>query len=446
MSFKRVTDLVPAYLELPTIDEMNARTAALQASHDPLVKIRRIGQSRDGEPIELISIGQGRRQALLVGTPHPNEPIGCLTIEFLVDRLLADQQLRDELDYTWHFIKSIEPDGLRLNEGWLKQPLDPGSYLENFYRPAFDEQADYTFPLVVPGYSFTKSSPENLAWQEAIRIVRPDLLVSLHNAEHGGVFYIVTRDLGELTAELARQPSQYSMPVDEFGEIFTEMISIAPGVFQAPDMSAIAAAGPGPSHYNAGDSSFGYTRSLGTFGLAIELPYWREAEGSSPSNTVTLKAVLDPARHWAGDSVRLIKAYLPHLKQLAQGREVRFAHALQEMQSQVELQLSVYSQSPDLVLPAIVGQAQQRMLRLLHLRPITMLRRLAAMISARGGDPDRLSELAHEQCRQYLDEALADPMLTSGMDAVPLKTSVSIQVDAILTAASMLQREAGSKT
>ena len=144
--------------------------------------------------------------------------------------------------------------------------------------------------------------------------------------------------------------------------------------------------------------------------------------------------------------MRLIKAYLPHLKQLAQGREVRFAHALQEMQSQVELQLSVYSQSPDLVLPAIVGQAQQRMLRLLHLRPIAMLRRLAAMISARGGDPDRLSELAQEQCRQYLDEALADPMLTSGMDAVPLKTSVSIQVDAILTAASMLQREAGSKT
>jgi hypothetical protein len=94
----------------------------------------------------------------------------------------------------------------------------------------------------------------------------------------------------------------------------------------------------------------------------------------------------------------------------------------------------------------MLQQSQFILLRLLHLRPIAMLRRLAAMISARGGDPDRLSELAHEQCRQYLDEALADPMLTSGMDAVPLKTSVSIQVDAILTAASMLQREAGSKT
>ena len=86
------------------------------------------------------------------------------------------------------------------------------------------------------------------------------------------------------------------------------------------------------------------------------------------------------------------------------------------------------------------------MVRLAHLRPIAMLRRLAAMISARSGDPDRLSELAQEQTRQYLDAALADPMLTSGMEPVPLKTSVSIQVDAILTAASMLQREASSKS
>jgi len=33
--------------------------------------------------------------------------------------------LREELGYTWHFIKSIDADGMRLNEGWFKGPFTP---------------------------------------------------------------------------------------------------------------------------------------------------------------------------------------------------------------------------------------------------------------------------------------------------------------------------------
>jgi Zinc carboxypeptidase len=446
MSFKHVADLVPTFLQLPTIDEMQVRTVALQALNHPLVSIRKIGHSRNGEPIELISIGRGRGQALLVGTPHPNEPIGCLTIEFLIDRFLTDQKLREELDFTWHFIKSIEPDGLRLNEGWLKRPLNPEAYLQDFFRPALDEQADYTFPLVIPGYSFTSSSPENVAWQEAIRIVRPDLLVSLHNAEHGGVFYFVTRNLSDLTAELAEQPGRYSMPLDEVGEPFAETVPLLPGVFLAPDMVALVSHDSAPRSYHAGNSSFGYTKDMGTFGLAIETPYWRETGPPSSNMTMTLAAILDPARQWAEDSVRLIATHLPRLKNIAQGNEIRFARAIEDMQAQIERQRFIWQQLPAVVLPASVGRAQQRMVRMVHLRPIAMLRRLASKISTRRGDPELLSDSAEAQTRQYLHKALAEPMLSSGMERVPLKTSVSIQVDAILTSASMLNVEARSKS
>ena len=82
----------------------------------------------------------------------------------------------------------------------------------------------------------------------------------------------------------------------------------------------------------------------------------------------------------------------------------------------------------------------------MHLRPIAMLRRLASKISTRRGDPELLSDSAEAQTRQYLHKALAEPMLSSGMERVPLKTSVSIQVDAILTSASMLNVEARSKS
>ena len=88
MSFKHIADFVPDYQGLPTLDEMYSHTSILVAQKNPLVTIRPLGVSREGEPIELISVGCGKHQALLVGTPHPNEPIGCLTIEFLLDHLI----------------------------------------------------------------------------------------------------------------------------------------------------------------------------------------------------------------------------------------------------------------------------------------------------------------------------------------------------------------------
>jgi hypothetical protein len=56
-----------------------------------------VGASAEGRPIELLSIGNGRRPALLVGVPHPNEPIGTLTFEFLCRLFCEDAALREGL-------------------------------------------------------------------------------------------------------------------------------------------------------------------------------------------------------------------------------------------------------------------------------------------------------------------------------------------------------------
>ena len=109
-----VVDQVPRYLTLPTLDQATQRIRDTLLRWPELVSVRPLGASRAAEPIELVSIGSGPIGVLLIGTPHPNEAVGLLTIEYLIQAVLGDKSLRD--NYTWHFVKSIDPDGLRLNE------------------------------------------------------------------------------------------------------------------------------------------------------------------------------------------------------------------------------------------------------------------------------------------------------------------------------------------
>src|SRR5579871_2943392 len=101
---------------LMTIEELEAGTRALRG--DSRVRITSLGCSRLGRPIEMISIGSGDRDALIVGAPHPNEPAGAVTVERLIRLLLENE--RERRGYRWHFVKAIDPEGLRLNGGWLK--------------------------------------------------------------------------------------------------------------------------------------------------------------------------------------------------------------------------------------------------------------------------------------------------------------------------------------
>src|ERR687896_1136343 len=94
----------------------------LASRYPRLFRLRRIGTSRLGEPLIMLTPGPGPKQALLVGGPHPNEPIGFLTLLHLARRLADDADLRDGMGYAWNLIPCIDPDGARLNEGWYGGP------------------------------------------------------------------------------------------------------------------------------------------------------------------------------------------------------------------------------------------------------------------------------------------------------------------------------------
>ena len=74
---------VPEYREFLTFDELRARARALVGEFPGVARLETAGASAEGRPIELLTVGHGRRPVLLVGVPHPNEPIGTLTVDFL---------------------------------------------------------------------------------------------------------------------------------------------------------------------------------------------------------------------------------------------------------------------------------------------------------------------------------------------------------------------------
>src|SRR6185503_3490329 len=171
----------------PSTDELATRTAQVATAYPEVSALRVIGRSVVGEPLTCLTIDGGppaRGTGVVFGLPHPNEPVGGLTSLHLVERLATNTALRRRLGLTWHVVTNVDPDGLRLNEGWLRGPFTRETYARHFYRQAFDDQIDWHFPVDTPNSDFPGSAirPETAALMSLIDTHRPALLASLHNA------------------------------------------------------------------------------------------------------------------------------------------------------------------------------------------------------------------------------------------------------------------------
>jgi hypothetical protein len=154
MDFEQILSKIPDYKCFLTVDEMDENSKALAEEYPDKVKIFLAGKSRKGHPIYCLKIGNGSKNALMFGCPHPNEPMGAMTLEFFSRAIAEDDELREELDYTWYIIKSIDVDGTMLNEKWFKGPFTLYNYTRNFFRPVAYEQVEWTFPVEYKNYVF----------------------------------------------------------------------------------------------------------------------------------------------------------------------------------------------------------------------------------------------------------------------------------------------------
>lgn len=397
-----------------------------------------LGHTAGGRPIEMISVGDGGRSALLVGAPHPNEPIGCLTLLRLLSRLATDSALREASGWRWHIVLAIDLDGLILNEGWFRGPLSVERYCRDFYRPPFALQPEYSFPLTVGTYEFKGATPENECWQRALAASRPQLQCSLHGSDSGGTFFICSEDRSSLFEKLLALPGRFGLPLNPVGEPFSDMEPYRPGVVAFPAIEntlrkAVEAGRKPAEDWDAGDSSAGFAaRRHGTFSMACEVPLWDDRRshrlGPSPYSAAdTLRAQALQAREdheLLEASARLLQAadFSPTERALA--ASLRAAHVASAPQS-VALEKLAAAQDPD---PRLSWAD------LVQYEPGTGGWRTPAML-ARLADLRRATNDA-ARARALLRRRIAGQRAAQ-LRPVPLDTSSGLQLAAIAAAAGL---------
>lgn len=423
-------------IELPLAADLDGHALLRCLAIADVAKVERLGSSREGRPIDLISIGRGSRAALIVGAPHANEPIGCATIIRLLTRLGQDRALREGLGWRWHFIPAIDIDGVALNEGWFRGERTLERYLDNFYRPPFRLQPEYAFPLDVTGYRFDKQTPESSCWRLALDRIRPQLQCSLHGADTGGSFFLVSDGQPRLCKSLEDLPAQSDITLNTVGDASVEVAELAPGIFSLPDIDsliakAIASHEPPEDAWNAGDSSAGYsTKRFRTFNMVCEVPLWRDARERDPRDSGrTLAEVLAEEIRMVRADEKLLTPFLPALRTASgDAATALFAsveEAVRETSGAVE------------ELEGLRASAKAR--RILSYRDLVQYEYGTAMFRTLAM-AERLAALAgvddlRVAARHVLQERLIGYQRSARLIPVPLRSSTDVQMAAILTTA-----------
>ncbi|MBF4583641.1 peptidase M14 [Curtobacterium sp. VKM Ac-2865] len=299
----RLVREVPDHDGFPLVDDLHARFDALAAAHPDRVTVTRIGTSRLGEPLHSYRIGTGSHAAVIVGGVHPNEPIGSWTALHLAETMLGEDQDATALDVTWHIVPTIDPDGMRLNEAWFHDPYDRVFYSRHFYRPAPDSQVEWTFPNSHKSVYFDQVLPETLAFMRLIDDTEPDLLVSLHNGEMGGVYYYLSEDLPDVIDVLHAVPRALGLPLDTGEPESPHLRELAPAVFAMDGVEQVydylEGLGVDPGEHIHGASSAAWALRHGALCMVAELPYWSHPDADD--QTPTDESYADLLRRCADD-------------------------------------------------------------------------------------------------------------------------------------------------
>ncbi len=282
MELIEILNQIPEYKEFMIIAELDDSSKKL-ANDFANVELKEIGKSRAGNIIYCLKIGEGKENILLIAFPHPNEPIGSMSLEFLSYFLAENPEFTKKTGYTWYLIKAIDIDGAILNEGWFKGEFDPVKYAKNYYRPASFEQVEWSFPINYKKLKFETPPPETQALMQLINTIKPKFMYSLHNSAFGGVYFYVSRGVGSLFANLTDLVKQEHLPL-HLGEPEAPFIKkLDDGFFQTfgiqkqYDFAEDKGIENPQDFIKCGSSSFDYIKSITgekSFILVCEMPYF----------------------------------------------------------------------------------------------------------------------------------------------------------------------------
>lgn len=458
-----VMERVPHSESFLTIRELDESTLDLAARYPGLVEAREVGRSREGRPIRCLKIGSGSRNALLFACPHPNEPIGAMTLDFLARELAENSQLRESMDYTWYLIKVSDPDGIALNEGWFKGPFTIHNYLRHYYRPAFHEQVEWTFPVSYKRLHFDAPLPETRVLMDLIEALKPDFVYPLHNLGFGGAYWYLSRPAPQLYEGYYACVRRMGVP-RKLGEAEVPYAkSFAPAVFQMLTVKddydyteTYTDADPVAGH-PFGTSSGDYAMRHGAenpFVFVCELPYFfeRRIDDLTPSEITRREAVVESCRYKARhheDLARLAGPVLELLSMPDNHFKTAFDERMASGKGDLEAQIRWAESNPEFSAQATVAQAFDNLLvsRFFQATGTALLLRACEMELGRGGQRDFTPQQLHALetalagCEAYLKGEC--DYLEEHMDyqVTPIWKLVTVQAECGLLTAQYVDQE-----
>ena len=205
---KKVLD----YHHFFTLEELDKKAHEVSSKYN--FKLQQIGNSAQGHPIYTITAGRGAKKAFVWGFPHPNEPIGSLTVDWLINYFGTHPQELEKSGYTWIFMYTADPDGTKLNEPWFKGPFTLDNYFKGYFRQQANRMIDWTFPIEYEDAKWNKPTPETQAIIHILDAEKPDVMYPLHNAGFGGAYFFGTRKLSqEYYANIRKLTSSLGIPM-----------------------------------------------------------------------------------------------------------------------------------------------------------------------------------------------------------------------------------------
>lgn len=438
---------VPEMDRFLTVDELHTDIFGLAEEYPELARVRRVGTSRLGEPLHLLSIGRGAKNAFLFGCPHPNEPIGAMMLHHLTRLLCRDAALREAHDYTWHVIPCVDPDGTRLNEGWFAGPFTPRHYARHFFRPAPDQQVEWTFPVSYKRLFFDRTLPETQALMRVINELRPELMVSLHNAGFGGVYYYISRAAEPLYATFHRLPEWEDLPLNLGEPEAPYMPRLAPAVFRMVSVREsydyLEANGVDPTVRTSGTSSDDYAGQYGTFTLVVEMPYYDDPRVNDLTVTDVIRrdailAHLDLQE----EGVRTLREHFDAVARDLRGRspfEASVSAFADSIATMITAQRRWAQESPETRRPATVAEvfSNNEHTQFYRLLQVGMLVRMLEGEVGIGNATPRIRQHLSE-ARQTFD-AWSDQLERAlRYRVIPIRKLVAVQLGAVLATADYL--------
>lgn len=271
-----------------TVAELGAAAYGLAAQRPGLCRVRRIGFSRGGRPLLVLTVGHAAHRVLVVAGPHANERVGGATALALARRIAAEPALRART--SWDFLLCLDPDGAALAEGPAPVPGGPAGpagaagaaaaagagaagsagaglyeHYRRFYRPTPREQPEWA-------PSLGADLPESRALLRWIAERRPALQFSLHGTDVGGTWLQCTRELPGYAESFAASAAARGIPVEVGSYDAMYWPSPGPGVYVMPAEGS--AERPAVHHEDARTSTWQAPAYYGGTTVVVEVPLW----------------------------------------------------------------------------------------------------------------------------------------------------------------------------